>query len=74
MTSQWQTHQYKPKATPNDKNYKVLNRLATKNRVTTASSQYRFRQNFNDLRLQDPAAQNKYHQSRMLQGLQQRRY
>jgi len=36
VTSQWKTHLIKPRQTPNEKNFKLLNKMAAKNRVTTA--------------------------------------
>jgi len=38
----------------------MLNKMATRNRVTTASAQNRFRQSLNDVRLVDPVPQRKY--------------
>jgi len=48
VTSQWKTHLIRPKATPNEKNFKLLNKMAAQNRVTTAQDQYRFRQSHGD--------------------------
>ena len=44
LTSQWRTHKQQPAKTANDVDYARLNRLATKNRVTTARDSYNFRQ------------------------------
>ena len=44
VTSHWNTHKKQPAKTANDVDYKRLNKLASKNRVTTASDSYRFRQ------------------------------
>ena len=44
VTSNWNTHKKKVSNTPNDVDYKKLNKLASKNRVTTCSDSYRFRQ------------------------------
>ena len=68
MTSKWQTHQLNQRKTPNDKDYKMMNKLAAKNRVTTASSQYRFRQQVNSLRIEDPKVQREYIRSKLLSG------
>ena len=40
--------------------------------MTTAASQSRFRQSHTGLRIKDPASQQNYLQSKLLQGLQQR--
>ena len=60
VTSDWQTYQLKQRKGQNDKNFKMLNKMATRNRVTTASAQNRFRQSLNDVRLVDPVPQRKY--------------
>ena len=36
VTSQWRTHQLKQATMPNDKNYKLMNKMAAKSRVHTA--------------------------------------
>jgi len=71
VTSEWMTHDLKQKSLPNDKNFKVLNKLATKNRVTTAAAQNRFRQKV-DVRLKDPLPLIKYAQEHRRVGLHYR--
>ena len=44
MTSDWQVHRKQPSRYSNDVDYKKLNKLAPKNRVTTSQGSYRFRQ------------------------------
>ena len=44
VTSHWRTHQIKQAAMPNDKNYKLMNKMAAKSRVHTADQQSLFRQ------------------------------
>ena len=44
VTSNWNVHQKKVSKTANDVDYKKLNKLASKQRVTTCSDSYRFRQ------------------------------
>ena len=43
MTNQWRTHKIQGQKTANDVDYKRLNRLASKNRVTTAKDSYALR-------------------------------
>ena len=61
-----------------DKNHKLLNKLAAQNHISTAHSQYAFRQSHKNLRLQDPTemlkTQKQNMRVRLLQGLSQRRY
>ena len=59
MTSNWQTFQMPQQQRPNDKNYRALNKLATKQRVTTSAAQYRFRQQ-QDVRLANPLSRQAY--------------
>ena len=56
VTSHWRTHQIKQAAMPNDKNYKLMNKMAAKSRVHTADQQSLFRQTQNHLRINDPAS------------------
>ena len=44
MTSDWQVHSKQPARYSNDVDYKRLNKMAPKNRITTCQSSYRFRQ------------------------------
>ena len=44
VTSQWKTHKQQAAKTSNDVDYRRLNKLASKNRVTTAKDSYAFRQ------------------------------
>jgi len=50
-------HQEKPQKTPYDKDYKKLNKIASKNRVTTCQQQYVMRKMV-DLRLKEPRSKN----------------
>ena len=56
VTSQWRTHQIKPATMPNDKNYKLMNKMAAKSRIYTSDQQSVFRQSQNHLRISDPAS------------------
>ena len=38
---------------PNDKNFKILNKMATKNKVTTSHAQYVFRQDNDEVRIKE---------------------
>ena len=53
VTSHWVTHKQSTKGGPLDHDFKKLNKIATKHRVTTCQGQYNMRKSV-DVRLRDP--------------------